>query len=170
MGGNALTPGRNTSKTDLVYTPPELAKTIIDNFPIAGKVLDPARGVGAFYDQFPSEVHKDWCEISEGRDFYSYTNTVDWLVTNPPWSHMRDWLRHSYTISENIVLLCPFVHFVTKARLKDMAEAGFGLKEFLCVKTPPAPWPSSGFQLGAMHLQKGYAGDLKIVLDKAPKD
>ena len=162
MGRNALIPKKNNPEADLVFTPLELAKKIINHFPLRGFVLDPAKGQGAFFDQFPLGVRKDYCEISEGLDFYAYEGKVDWIMTNPPWSHMRPWLNKCMEVAPNIVLLCPLVHFVTKARLRDIFSKDYGLKEFLCVETPPKPWPASGFQLGAMYLQRGFNGGLKI--------
>ena len=50
--------------------------------------LDPARGGGAFYDQFAcDEDHKHYCEIDEGIDFLTWTPPegvkMDWIITNP---------------------------------------------------------------------------------------
>jgi len=39
-----------------------------------------------------------------------------------------------------------------------MEEEGFGMKEILFVPTPPKPWPQTGFALGAVHIERGYAG------------
>ena len=39
-----------------------------------------------------------------------------------------------------------------------MRNAGFGVKEFYCVDTPKKPWPQLGFQLAAVHTQRGYTG------------
>lgn len=157
-----LTPGRNQPKNDLVYTPWILAREIIEHFPLSGRVLDPARGQGSFFQQLPKETTNLWCEIGEGSDFYDFHEPVDWMITNPPWSHMRKWLAHSFTIAPDIVLLCTMTHFCTKARLRDLVVHGYALKEFYCVPTPKENWPQSGFQLGAMHIQKGYRGALDI--------
>ena len=45
-----------------------------------------------------------------------------------------------------------------KARFRDMQEAGFMIREIALVDTPPEPWPQSGFQLAAIHFQKGWRG------------
>lgn len=153
-----LCPPKNPPANDVVMTPPSTAKSIIDHFAPHGYILDPSRGEGAFYDNFPSGCQKDYCEISEGKDFFDYTTKVDWIITNPPWSIMRAWLNHSYELADNIVLLCTLTHFVTKARLREMNKAGFGLKEGFCIATPPKPWPASGFQVAAVHLARGYEG------------
>jgi DNA modification methylase len=41
-----------------------------------------------------------------------------------------------------------------------MDRAGFGIKEVLLCPTPGPPWASSGFQLGAVHFQRGYKGQI----------
>lgn len=159
----ALVPPKNSSEADMVFTPRLLAKEIIENFNPYGLTLDPCKGDGSFYDQVRGD--KVWCELSEGKDFFTWTEKVDWIITNPPWSKMRSFLSHSYTLTNNIVLLCTLTHFCTTARLREMRQAGFGFKEFYGVPTPPKPWPQSGFKLGAAHLRRGYKGPLHFTGD-----
>ena len=90
---------------DKVYTPPKIAKRIIDSFDLKGKVLDPFKGKGAFYDNFPETVEKDWCELDEGKDFFNYNDPVDWIVSNPPYSIFNKVIEHSFELSDNIVYL-----------------------------------------------------------------
>lgn len=156
---------RQAAINDVVMTPYHLAKTMIDSLPIKGKVLDPCRGLGAFYNQLPG--NKDWCELSEGKDFFEYTDKVDWIVSNPPWSIYRDFTKHAYKIADNIAFLTTINHdLVLKARLKDMDEAGFGIREIWTCDTPKQSggekeWPQMGFQLGWVWKQRGYTGTIK---------
>ena len=55
---------------DKVYTPDGIAKKLIEEFELEGKVLDPFKGKGAFYDNLPTTVQKDWCELDDGKDFF----------------------------------------------------------------------------------------------------
>ena len=153
----AFCPPKNTPEKDLVMTPEYLAKDIINHYNPEGLILDPARGEGAFYDNFPTPT-VDWCEIGEGRDFLEYNTKVDWIITNPPWSMMQKFLEHGMEIADNIVYLTTINHYTTKRRIRDMRAAGFGVKEFYCVDTPKKPWPQLGFQLAAVHTQRGYTG------------
>lgn len=73
--GKGLMTGND--KNDKVLTPSDIANLIIKTFPIQGKVLDAFKGTGVFYNLYPEDVEKDWCEIDEGRDFFEYTNKVD---------------------------------------------------------------------------------------------
>ena len=67
----AFCPPKNTPEKDIVMTPEYLAKEIIEHFNPTGRILDPCRGEGAFYDNYPEGDH-DWCELGEGRDFLQY--------------------------------------------------------------------------------------------------
>ena len=67
-------------------TPEALCKELIKEVQLedGDKVLEPFKGEGAFYNNLPDNVNKDWCEIVEGKDFNDYTESIDWVVTNPP--------------------------------------------------------------------------------------
>jgi len=148
-----------TGGNDIVMTPPSLAKAVIDRFNPIGVTLEPCRGGGAFYDQFPNA--KDWCEITQGRDFFEYNQRVEWIITNPPFGLMRKFLMHSMEISEHIVFLCPINHIIgLKARLRDIKGAGFYIREIAQINTPKE-FPQSGFQWAANYLNK-EKGNIKV--------
>ena len=67
-----------SNPNDVVFTPPLVARMIVDEFKPSGKILEPCRGLGGFYNELPEP--KDWCEITEGRDFFDYHEKVDWIV------------------------------------------------------------------------------------------
>lgn len=155
---------------DRIYTPQQLATDIVNHFTPFGTIMEPCAGpvgtqafVTAFVD-LPAYTSISWCEIDEGKDFLKYETSwkYDWIVTNPPWSQFRAFLKHSMELSDNVVFLALFNAWFMRARVKDVAEAGFGYKEALFLDTPPKPWPQTGFQLAAMHIQRGYQGDLKL--------
>ena len=157
----AFCPPKNSPEKDLVMTPEYLAKEIIEHFNPTGKILDPSRGEGAFYDNFPTD-NKDWCELGENKDFLTYSDKVDWIITNPPWSKMQQFLKHGMQIANNIVYLTTINHYTTKKRIRDMRENNFAIKEIYCVNTPSKPWPQLGFQLAAVHTKREYKGDVKL--------
>lgn len=153
-----LVPGKNDPKSDVVYTPEELAVDIIDHFKPSGSILEPCYGSGAFYNNYPKNCYKKYCEISLGLDFFDFNDKVDWIITNPPWSKFKEFLSHSVVISDNVVFLVTINHFMTKCRLRILKNAGFSIKEIYGVPTPKSNWPQSGFQLAAVHIQRGYDG------------
>lgn len=47
---------------DIVITPEWIAKDIIQHFNPHGFILDPCKGTGNFYNNYPTDL-KDWCVI-----------------------------------------------------------------------------------------------------------
>ena len=50
------------------------------------KVLDPSKGGGIFYDNLPDKYIKDYCEITENKDFFNNYEKYDIIIGNPPYS------------------------------------------------------------------------------------
>jgi hypothetical protein len=76
-------------KDDSYYfhqTPVDLAKDLMVHVPLAesDRLLEPFRGEGAFYNNFPVNNPKDWSEITDGRNYIDYTGEYDWVISNPP--------------------------------------------------------------------------------------
>lgn len=156
-------PNRNYKSDDVVMTPPELAKILYKTLSPTGNMLDPSRGEGAFFNLMP-ENSRDWCEITEGRDFFEYNKNVDWIITNPPWSLIRPFLQHSMTLANDIAFLCTINHLWTRARIREIYNNDFRIKNILLCDTPKVNnWPSTGFQLGMFHISKGHTGDCKFI-------
>ena len=67
-------------------TPESACIELIKEIPLEenDRVLEAFRGEGAFYNNLPPFVIRDWCEILEGRDFKDYIEPIDWVVSNPP--------------------------------------------------------------------------------------
>lgn len=149
-------PNRNYISDDVVQTPAHMAERIVNHFKPSGRILEPCCGEGNFLAHMPGAY---WCEIKKGRDFYSWKEPVNWIVTNPPWSQIRAFLGHGMEVADNIVFLMTINHVWTKARIRDIKENSFGIKEIALVEMPPT-FPQSGFQLGAIHIQRGWTGDI----------
>lgn len=158
-------PNRDYVSNDVVQTPPALALRIVEHFDPQGVVLEPCAGRGHFVDALLPQrkvktVHD--CEISAGKDFFDFHEPVDWIVTNPPWSQIRPFLQHSFKLADEVVFLMTVNHVWTKARLRDMKTAGFGLRQIALVEMPKE-FPASGFQLGAVHFSRGWTGPMGLV-------
>jgi len=149
----------NTKRNDIVNTPEIFCKETVKHFNPIGSILEPCKGEGNFLKYLPDNT--DWCEIEEGLDFFNYNKKVDWIITNPPYSIFRKFLNHSMDVADNIVFLTSINHFWLKARLRDIEEKNFGIKEILLHNTPKN-FPQSGFQFGCVYIQKGYKGDIKL--------
>jgi hypothetical protein len=70
----------------LHQTPEELCKELIKLCPLqtGDMVIEPFKGEGNFYNNFPTNVLKDWTEIEQGRDYKTIDIEYDWVITNPP--------------------------------------------------------------------------------------
>lgn len=151
-------PNRDYVSDDVVQTPIHMAARIVEHFKPSGTILEPCRGEGNFLRQMPGAF---WCEIKEGRDFFDWNTPVDWIVTNPPWSKIRPFLQHSMELASDIVFLMTVNHVWTKARIRDIYSQGFAIKEICLVEMPPE-FPQSGFQLGAIHIAKGWKDQIQF--------
>ncbi|QYM77529.1 hypothetical protein K0B96_09315 [Horticoccus luteus] len=179
-----LQPNRDYVSNDDVQTPPALARRLVQHFQPRGRILEPCRGEGNFYRALRAHLRGAtadsrangrlggqrraragesvaWTEIKAGRDFFACTDTFDWIITNPPWSEIRRFLQHAMQHADNVVFLLTINHVWTKARLRDIRAADFGLKEIVLVDMP-ASFPQSGFQLGAVHVQRGWHGAIAL--------
>jgi len=143
---------------DKVMTPVYLAKQIIEHFKPTGTILEPCSGTGNFLKVLPSA---DWCEIDKGKDFLQVKGHWDWIITNPPYSKYRDFFNKAMEVADNIVFLQLINATFYKARLRDMFNNDFGIKEILLLDTPKE-FPQFGFQLGCVYYKRGYIGDCKI--------
>ena len=67
-----------STKNDVIYTPKPIALKMISmcNITPDMKVLDPSKGKGVFFDNLP-KCNKDWCEITDNKDFFKYNERVD---------------------------------------------------------------------------------------------
>jgi hypothetical protein len=147
-------------KGDRVYTPPHVARDMVRHFYPCGRILEPCRGDGAIYDLLPDGAQ--FCEIDEGLDFFDWSESVDWIITNPPYSKMRPFMVHAFGVAENIVLLIPVRNLVSGyGTVREAVTYGFGVKEIR--------WYGGGARLGfpmgnaiaAVHWRKRYAGDTR---------
>jgi len=153
-------PNRNYRSCDDVQTPIALARALVEHYAPTGRILEPCAGEGNFLRVLPKGTL--WCEIKRGRDFFDFHEKIDWIITNPPWSKMRAFLRHSMELADHVCFLMTINHLWTQARLRDITKAGFGIREIILLDMPPE-FPPSGFQLGSIHLQRGYRGPIHLV-------
>jgi len=155
----------HVNPNDVVFTPRWLAEDIVSMFPIEGKVLEPCKGEGAFMEYLPEDT--DWCEISEGRNFYEYDKKVDWIVTNPPYSDFNRFLDHAFSLADNVVLLVPVAKmFKSMGTLKSVMRFG----GFVEIHTLPSSWANFpfGFPSAIYYMKRDYKGDTKIKMYQKP--
>ena len=140
---------------DCVITPDWAAKAIVDHFKPTGRMLDPCRGGGAFWKHMPGA---DWCEAAEGKDFFGWTEPVDWIVSNPPYSTFKPWMLHSFTLAKNVVYLVPLHKVFCGAKYLDAIMQYGGMPEVLVMGAGSRLGFPFGFVVGAIHFKRGYDG------------
>lgn len=142
--------------SDVVYTPEWCAADMVQFFRPHGRILEPCKGKGVFLKFLPPETM--WCEIEEGVDFFKWTDPVDWLVSNPPYSKTREWLRHSYTLAHDILYLVPLRNITSGyGCLKEIYQFG-GFKHIRLYGTGGKLNFPMGNAVSAIHIQKNYKG------------
>ena len=153
-------PYEQLNPNDVVFTPDDVAKLVVEYFKPSGMCLDPCMGEGAFYKYLPKNS-RDWCEIVKGKDFFEYHTQVDWIVTNPPYSNFNEFLAHACEISDNIVFLTPQSKFF-KSWGTLMQIFGYGgFKTILFMKARKCGFPF-GFPVACTHIVRDYKGLTKV--------
>ena len=153
---------------DVVYTPETIAVDMISWCHPAGVCLDPCKGDGAFFDNFPKD--RDWCEIREGKDFFKYTKRVDWIIGNPPYSIFEDWLIHSMELSSDIVYIIPTNKVFQQFAIMELIEnfgGIFGMRIYGSGRNVGFPF---GFSVGAFHFKRNYTGDTNVSFYRRPNN
>ena len=145
---------------DIVYTPDWVARDMVEYFKPAGKILEPCIGEGAFIRQLPENTL--WCEIRKGRDFFTWNETVDWIIGNPPYRLIKEWLQHSFCIANDIVYLMPMNSpFNSMERMRIILNWG-GIKVIRAYGNGSLFGMDYGFAVGAFWFQRDYRGGTDI--------
>ena len=156
---------------DRIYTPDRLAYDIVVHVGPSGRIMEPAAGGGAFLRAFARlGLTYDWCELDRDRDFFDCrpSSRYDFIITNPPYSLFTRFLRHSMTVANNVVFLCPIAAWFQRARERVIAEAGFGIVEIVRIPVPPPPFPQFGLSLGVAWLRRGWSGSPQFTRLRTP--
>jgi len=151
--------------SDTVQTPVWLARMIVSVFSPHGLILEPCRGRGNIYGELP--VPKEWCEITEGRDFFDYHTKVDWIITNPPFSIYDRFLEHCFEVAENVVLLVPIAKAFKSMRVERMVDKYGGLKTIWLIGSGTKCGFAFGFPTGCLYYQRGYKGKIERLIPGA---
>ncbi len=121
---------------DVFYTPDKLAIKLIKSINIKPDdiLFDAFKGKGVFYDNYPSGNKKEWCEITDNKDFFEYKNKVDWIITNPPYSIIDKVMNHSAEICNKGFGYLIGQGNLTSKRIEDMNKKGFILTKIIMLK------------------------------------
>ncbi len=161
--------GKSMTKSngnDKIYTPDVYADGIVKHYNPIGIKCEPCYGQGSFFRAMGQDTL--WYEIDKGKDFLSpqvlEELKCDWIITNPPYSLFRKFLNQSMRVSNNVVFLQLINAVFFKARLRDIKDNNFGIKEIWCFEEPKN-FPKFGFQTGCVWYQRGYKGGINMCFD-----
>tara|TARA_R100000008_G_scaffold38003_1_gene21646 strand:+ start:23 stop:559 length:537 start_codon:yes stop_codon:yes gene_type:complete len=161
--GKGFTAVNPQPPNDLVMTPNHIAQQTIGlyDIPTGATILDPCRGDGAFYDNYPDHCIKTWCEITDGHDFFDYEGKVDWIITNPPYSILDEFLTKSFEVADNIVFLIPLSKmFSSFRRIREILDYG-NIVSIDLISASKCGFPF-GFPACAFYMKRGYEGRTMI--------
>ena len=116
---------------DVFITSLKLAKLHIDMIETkeADVWLDPCRGTGNYFNQFPTK-HKRWCEITDERDFLTYRGKdIDVIVGNPPYSLLDQFFEKAVKLKPRVISFLIGVMNFTGKRFDMLKEAGYKLRK-----------------------------------------
>ena len=126
---------------DVFITPLELAKAHIDFIPDEYKTdtdiwLDPCKNNGSYYNQFPDNVTKEYCEILDNKDFFDYESPlgVDVIIQNPPYSIIDKWIAKNIELKP---MCCSFLiglQNLTARRIEMFENAEYKLTKMKMLK------------------------------------
>jgi len=123
---------------DVFITPLEVAKQQIQlhNINDNDLWLDPCRNnkEGSYFNNFPQNVKKDWCEILEGKDFFEYNKNTDIICGNPPYSVMDKWIKKTLQLNPKEFSLLIGIGNLTTRRIEIIENAGYGLSKMKMLK------------------------------------
>ena len=160
MSKKGPTKSNNTGKAvknDSVMTPIRTAEKIMNHFNPQGSILEPCRGTGAFYNLMDPKL-RDWCEITDNKDFFDYTTKIDWIITNPPFSIYDIFLEHSFSIADNIVMFVPATKTIRGIKLQAKIDNYGGLKEIVNMGPGSRHGFGFGFIMVCLYYKKDYDG------------
>jgi len=91
---------------DFYPTPPWCYEKLPIDYSNYSTALEPCAGDGRIFNFLVGKgIETDYCEIQEGKDFFDYTNKVDLILTNPPYSLAKEFVDHSLALSSTVIML-----------------------------------------------------------------
>ena len=122
---------KHLKKNDEFYTPIPLAIECIRFVDLkpGDVVLDSAYGTGNFYNNYPTFTKNLYTE-----DFLTFHEKIDWIITNPPYSKINEYLEHSCKICKKGFAYLLLAHHLTIERIMRLEKNGFYIEKILLSK------------------------------------
>jgi len=126
---------KRSKSNDVFITPLELAKKHIEmiDYNEFDIWYDPFKNSGNYYNNFPNE-NKEWSEILEDKDFFTFDKKIDIICSNPPYSIIDKVLKKSVELKPQVISYLIGVNNLTTRRIEYMNKNGYGLKKMRMLK------------------------------------
>ena len=86
----------------------DMTNNVAEELGVKGPWLDPFKGGwGAYFDQFPENVKREWCEINDGKYFFEFCGDVDVICSNPPFSKLHQKRKGGQSVLRQCIVLRP---------------------------------------------------------------
>ena len=154
-------PRKNTTglatPNDTVMTPPAVAERLVRHFQPSGLVLEPCRGTGNIYQALlAAGCATDWCEISEGRDFFDYTGPrPNLILTNPPYSIFPTFLGRCLSICDDVIVVIPPAKLFASLTIMAQIRQFGGISEICLIGGGGKLGFPFGFPVAACRIKRG---------------
>ena len=137
------TNGQNIRPNEFYPTPDNVVDALLAQLQLrpTDLFLEPCKGAGAIYNKIKlPEINKDWCEITQGRDYLDEVfENMDVIITNPPFSLTEQFLKKSLEelAPDGTLAYLQRVNFLGSAkRVPFWAEIGFPDKTPVIIPRP----------------------------------
>ena len=113
---------------DVFYTPLSVVKKHISLITSSQEDVwyDPFAGKHIYLDNFPT-TNKQYTEISEGKDFFTFDKKVDIICSNPPYSCIDAVLEKSVSLNPRVISYLLLEGKLTPKRMEYMNANGYSL-------------------------------------------
>jgi hypothetical protein len=141
---------------DKIYTPDHIVDEMLEVIDYSGTILEPCRGSGNIYNKLPRGSL--WCEIDEGIDFFDFNKHVDWIITNPPYSIFKEFLKKALRVADNIAFLIPVVKVYASIPCLSLIYSFGGIKQVHYIGSGRNANFRIGFPIGIVIIEKHFRG------------
>jgi len=121
---------------DKFYTPASLVDLHLSKFhnKFHGlTIYEPFAGQGTYLSRFPDyfpDCKFESTEIDNGTDFFDYTGTPDVVITNPPFSILKQVFERLYALNPLVISLVLNQHAITPCRIQNANAHGYFVTDY----------------------------------------
>ena len=133
LKNNLLVRDKREAPIDITfhYTNKDMVKDLIAITPLSGVILDAGSGKNkVWFNNIPDTCEKLECEIQDGSDFLLWNKKVDWVIGNPPFDIMEQFIKKGSEVADKgfaWLLSIRGFNSLTPKRLADVYDKGFFL-------------------------------------------